>query len=95
MIDRGQVHQDHAVAVRGVVAALVRPGGFFGYIQAAQAERRARGDILLGDPVPAPVLGLRVVETPNPSAGDELEQRRAAYAALERDERLASRARAG
>jgi hypothetical protein len=34
VVDRGQVHQDHCVAIRGVVASFARPvDGFLGYLQ--------------------------------------------------------------
>jgi hypothetical protein len=45
VIDRGQVHQDHAVAVRGVVASLTPPAGpglnFFYYLENRAAEHAA------------------------------------------------------
>jgi hypothetical protein len=44
VIDRGQVHQDHAVAVRGVVASLAeQPGGMFLTYQREYERLRAKG----------------------------------------------------
>ena len=44
VIDRGRVHQDHAVAVRGVVASLAQqPGGWFLWYKAEYEKKRAAG----------------------------------------------------
>ena len=46
VIDRGKVHQDHAVAVRGVVASLAQAGGgLFLWYKAEYEKRQAAGGV--------------------------------------------------
>ncbi len=59
VVDRGSVHQDHAVAVRGVVAAFaVREDGYFGFLRLEhEARERRRADVLEAPAAEAPIDG--------------------------------------
>jgi hypothetical protein len=101
VIDRGQVHQDHAVAVRGVVAAFARRvDGFAGYMDLSDREReRIRLDAeTRWQSHAAPGDGL-VATTPAAEVLDngaiEAEWRERRLAALERMERRVLTARRG
>ncbi len=98
VIDRGQVHQDHAVAVRGVVAALAqRADGLFGFLfmegaererirqEAAEASARIRAELAVSAPTP-PTFGFRntiIERTPEEHAA----RRERVLQVLERQER--------
>ena len=96
VIDRGQVHQDHAVAVRGVVASFARPvDGFLGYLQMTPVDRernrrdweaRSR-DLNRETPAPAPAAP---IPPPVELTREEYRQRQ-----LEAYDRLEAAARRG
>jgi hypothetical protein len=84
VIDRGQVHQDHAVAVRGVVAALTRPGDYY-YEYLMQ----------LGDPEPVSAVAAPPAEVPD-AAAIEAALREERLQAIDRQEaRIRGRGRGG